>query len=103
VTVEELVAAAEARIASDGYDAPTVLAAALECLAEAWVDDTRPLCPGCGRRRVNAAASLCTFCVEQHELKVHHKLNWWRTNAERLNAERNEARRQADRVDVDDL
>jgi hypothetical protein len=75
--LEALLVAAEARIAEHGYDPATVLACALEGLAEGWAEDKRPLCPSCTRRRVNAAGSLCTFCVEQAELQLHHKRKWW--------------------------
>jgi len=96
VTVDEILDLAEQRIREDGYDAPTVLAAALEYLAESWVDDTRPMCPCCGRRRVNAAGSLCTWCTERHQLEVHHKLVWWH----RVGSQERTQQRRAERGDA---
>lgn len=51
---------------------------ALELLALAQAEDERPLCPGCGRRRVNRGGSgLCTYCEQQQDLQLTHKREWW--------------------------
>lgn len=83
-----ILAAAEERIAAHGYDAATVVAAALEALAEQWAEDDRPLCPNCGQRRIAKGASLCTWCHQSHEAELLHKLNWWRKNGQQWREQR---------------
>jgi hypothetical protein len=95
MTVDELIARAEARIEADGYDPATVLAAALEALAESWADDVRPVCGGCGRRRVNSRGSLCQWCTEQHERDLHSKMKWWEANGSEWRAGRRQVERGA--------
>lgn len=74
---EELLSEAEARIAEQGYDPATVLAAALIRLGEEWAAEEKGLCPECGRRRVNKGRSACTFCEEARELDLRWKRRWW--------------------------
>lgn len=62
--------------ADPGDDLATIRAA-YAFLAERHAEERRPICPSCGKRRVNQGASLCTWCVEQHELQLHHKRVWW--------------------------
>lgn len=93
--------AAEARIAENGYDPATVLAAALEGLAEGWAEEKRPLCPSCARRRVNPGGSLCTFCVEQAELQLAHKRKWWDAHGVEAKQRQREKRDRGDRAESD--
>jgi excisionase family DNA binding protein len=64
-------------VASTAWTDPAVIVAAMTLIAEEQAEEQRPLCPKCGRRRVNRGGSLCTWCVEQHEVQLLHKRNWW--------------------------
>jgi excisionase family DNA binding protein len=67
----------EALIDRQSSDDAAVIRDALVHLAERHAEDKRPICPGCTKRRVNPGGSFCTWCVEQQELQLHHKLTWW--------------------------
>ena len=88
---------AEKRIAGGGGDPPTVLAAALESLAEYWADDARPLCRECNLRRVTDGKDLCGWCRDRQErLRAHKRATWHRHSQEyRENARAAQALRDA--------
>ncbi len=79
-SIEELVAEAERRIAASPTrnDPATVLAMALEMLAEEWAADQRPLCPVCGKRRVDRNLDRCPWCRESEDAQLLYKRQWWR-------------------------
>jgi len=69
---------------------------ALELLAEHHASELRPLCPACGRRRVNRGASQCSWCEEQAENDRRHKRAWWNEHGSAQRAERAKAAREED-------
>ena len=85
---ERLLDAAEARIAEHGLPPDVVLAAALEELATAWVDDTRPYCGACGKRRIAAGHSFCGECEALADRKREHKRTWWSSHGGEWRARR---------------
>ena len=50
---------------------------AIQRMAETQAEETRPLCPDCGKRRVNRNASICTYCIQRRDLQLMHKRNYW--------------------------
>jgi excisionase family DNA binding protein len=58
-------------------DMDDIVAGALALLEEQRAEDERPLCPACGRRRVNRGRSVCTQCEEAAERQRAHKMKWW--------------------------
>jgi excisionase family DNA binding protein len=67
----------ERYIAAITNDDATIISQALQRIAEQQAAESRLLCPGCGKRRVNRGASLCTWCEQTHETVLLHKRTWW--------------------------
>ncbi len=88
VDAEDLVNQALERVTNDGYDEPTVLAMALERMAEAWAQDARPLCPECGQRRMSRGKSVCPACAEQRQDLLAKRLRWWNAHGAEWSAAR---------------
>lgn len=50
---------------------------AVQLMAEQQAQETRPLCPECGKRRVNRQGSHCKHCTQQREDDLMDKLAWY--------------------------
>jgi excisionase family DNA binding protein len=70
-------------------DAETIRTA-FQFLAERHAEEQRPLCPSCGKRRVNRGASQCTWCQQNHETQLLHKRRWWDANGNTWRDQRRE-------------
>lgn len=69
-------------------DVAPIILQALQLMAEQQAAESRPLCPGCGKRRVNRGASLCTWCERTHETQLLHKRTWWESHGNEWRSER---------------
>jgi excisionase family DNA binding protein len=67
----------DAFIADRVDDDAVIIAAALTGIAERQAEEQRPLCPSCGKRRVNRGASMCMWCEQQRDQQLEHKRRWW--------------------------
>ena len=83
--------ALDAYIADLDYDEAAVLKATVERIAERQAEEQRPLCPSCGKRRVNRGASMCLWCEQQHEAQLEHKRKWWNAHGQENRRARREA------------
>jgi excisionase family DNA binding protein len=62
--------------------------AALTLMAETQAGEQRPLCPSCGKRRVNRGASECSWCTQRAEDERRQKRRWWDETGSEQRAER---------------
>lgn len=78
VPAAELVAEARRHLAETGHDPATILAAALQRLAEQWADNSHPLCRECNIRRVaRGGGTMCAWCLQSAEAQRLYKRAWW--------------------------
>jgi predicted DNA-binding transcriptional regulator AlpA len=66
----------------------TTVEAALILMAEEQAAERRPLCPACGKRRVNRGASECSWCTQRAEDERRQKRQWWTEHGSEQRAER---------------
>ena len=86
--------------AGEGVDHDEVVDQALALLAEQRAEDERPLCPGCGRRRVNRGRDLCGPCEDTADRQREHKLKWWNEKGADRRAQAREAQQASGAIRV---
>lgn len=78
-----------------------IIRQALQSIAEHHADEQRPLCPDCGRRRVNRGQSICTYCQQNREAQLEHKRRWWEAHGNDNRARRRQEQAMATNPDHD--